>query len=96
MTVTFVGDSTDAECDGSGFVADASSNSATATERTACEANVESDGDADLAEALDLCLDPDYIGTVRRSNLIRIHRNGKSKNKNRRKKERKTTIKQFT
>ena len=42
---------------------------------SAYEANVEFDEDADLAEALDLCLDPDYIGTVRRFNLN--HRNEK-------------------
>lgn len=70
MTVTFVGGSTGAECDGSGFAVDASSNLATAIEMLAYAANAESDEDADFVEALELCLDPDCIGTehVKREN----------------------------
>lgn len=70
MTVTFVDGSTGAECDGSGFAVDASSNLATAIEMLAYAANAESDEDADFVEALELCLDPDCIGTehVKREN----------------------------
>lgn len=80
MTVTFVDDLTDAECDESEFVADASSNLATAIEMLAYAANAESDVDADSAEELELCLDPDCIGTVnyiwiaRRRKTTKLHR----------------------
>lgn len=71
MTVTFVDGSTDAECDGFGFAADANSNLATAIEMLAYAANAESDEDADFVEALELCLDPDCIGTIFTKNQIK-------------------------
>lgn len=65
MTVTSADDSTDAECDGFEFAADVNSNLTTTIEMLAYAVDAESDEDVDFVEALELCLDPDYIGTVR-------------------------------
>lgn len=48
---------------------------------SACEANVESDEDVDFAEALELCLDPDCIGTVLQRPLERKKREKREKKK---------------
>lgn len=63
LTVTFADDSTDAECDGFEFVADVNSNLTTTIEMSAYAVDAGSDEDVDFVEALELCLDPDYIGT---------------------------------
>lgn len=76
MTVTFVDDSTDAECDGFEFAVDVYSNLATTIEMLAYAVDAESDEDVDFVEALELCLDPDYIGTEhRRRNRKKTKRN---------------------
>lgn len=71
MTVTSADGSTDAECDGFEFAADVNSNSTTTIEMLAYAVDAESDEDVDFVEALEVCLDPDYIGTEHREHQQR-------------------------
>lgn len=62
---------------------------------SAYEANVESGEDVDLAEALDLCLDPDCIGTARVTHSI-FKQIMRKKNRKREREREKQKTKTFT